>query len=96
MNDYYYYCNLNYFSKLDDYDIMISIKEWQKSDDIILSMLSKQIIERKLHKIKELEKKELKKTTEKIKKKLLKKYSMSNSDLEYLVFSIETKHKIYL
>tara|TARA_B100000579_G_C22842904_1_gene862621 strand:- start:361 stop:1599 length:1239 start_codon:yes stop_codon:yes gene_type:complete len=88
--------NLNYFSKLDDYDIMISIKEWQKSDDIILSMLSKQIIERKLHKIKELEKKELKKTTEKIKQKLLKKYSMSNSDLEYLVFSIETKHKIYV
>ena len=30
---------------------MTSIKEWQKCDDIILSMLSKQIIERKLHKI---------------------------------------------
>ena len=27
--------NLNYFSKLDDYDIMISIKEWQHNNDLI-------------------------------------------------------------
>ena len=40
--------NLDYFSQLDDYDILISIKEWQKNDDFILSTLSKQIIERKI------------------------------------------------
>ena len=88
--------NLNYFSQLDDHDIMISIKEWQKSDDIILSMLSKQIIERKLHKIEEIEKKELSKTIKNIKSKILKKYSLTNSDLEYFAFPIETKHKIYV
>ena len=88
--------NLNYFSNLDDYDIMISIKEWQNNNDLILSMLSKQIIERKLHKIKEVDKKELKKMTKEITKKLKKKYTISNSDLEYLVFSIQTKHKIYV
>jgi hypothetical protein len=88
--------NLNYFSQLDDYDIMISIKEWQKSNDIILSMLSKQIIERKLHKIEEVETKELGQIIKKIKKKLLTKYSLNNSDLEYLAFPIKTKHKIYV
>ena len=88
--------NLKYFSQLDDYDIMISIKEWQKSDDIILSMLSKQIIERKLHKIEETERKELSQKIKNIKKKLLTKYSLNKSDLEYLVFPIKTKHKIYV
>ena len=50
--------NLKLFSKLDDYDIMTSIKEWQNSNDHILSCLSKQIIQRKLHKIHEIDKKD--------------------------------------
>ena len=87
--------NLNYFSQLDDYDIMISIKEWQKSDDLILSMLSKQIIDRKLHKIEEIEKKELGQVIKNLKQKLRMKYSLKNSDFEYLAFPIKTKHKIY-
>ena len=33
--------NLDYFSQLDDYDILISIKEWQKNDDFILSTVFK-------------------------------------------------------
>ena len=59
-------------------------------------MLSKQIIERKLHKIEETERKELSHAIKKIKRKLLTKYSLRNSDLEYLVFPIKTKHKIYV
>ena len=41
---------LEYFTRLDDYDVMTSIKEWQYSNDIILSTLSKSIVERRLPK----------------------------------------------
>ena len=87
--------NLKLFSKLDDYDIMISIKEWQNSKDHILSCLSKQIIQRRLHKIQEIDKKESKYVLNKTIKKLNKKYIQKNSDFEYFVFLIQTKHKIY-
>lgn len=41
---------LELFASLDDSDIMSAIKEWQHNEDIILSKLSKSIIERKLPK----------------------------------------------
>ena len=87
--------NLKLFSKLDDYDIMTSIKEWQNSNDHILSCLSKQIIQRKLHKIHEIDKKDSKYILNQTKKKLNKKYIKKSSDSEYFVFLLETKHKIY-
>ena len=87
--------NLKLFSKLDDYDIMISIKEWQNSNDHILSCLSKQIILRKLNKIHEIDKKESKYIFNQTVKKLNKKYIKRISDYEYFVFLIQTKHKIY-
>jgi len=87
--------NLKLFSKLDDYDIMTSIKEWQNSDDHILSCLSKQIIQRKLHKIHEIDKKDSKYILNQTKKKLNKKYIKKSSDSEYFVFLLRTKHKIY-
>lgn len=39
------------FAELDDFDIMGAIKVWQKSDDKVLSELSKRLIGRKLFKI---------------------------------------------
>jgi len=87
--------NLKLFSKLDDYDIMTSIKEWQNSNDLILSCLSKQIIQRKLHKIHEIDEKDAKYILKQTKKKLNKKYIKKNSDSEYFVFLLQTKHKIY-
>lgn len=42
---------LDKFSELDDYDIYSAIKVWTKSDDKILSILCKQLVERKLFKI---------------------------------------------
>lgn len=43
---------LNEFVKLDDNDIMASIKEWTRSSDFVLSELSNRLINRKLLKIK--------------------------------------------
>lgn len=42
---------LEQFSKLDDYDILSAIKEWTNHSDIVLSKLSKMIVDRKLLKI---------------------------------------------
>ena len=42
---------IEYFAELDDFDILGAIKVWQKSDDKVLSELSKRIIGRKLFKI---------------------------------------------
>jgi hypothetical protein len=39
------------FTQLDDNDIVVSIKAWQNEDDKLLSLLSKQFIERRLPKI---------------------------------------------
>ena len=41
---------LEIFTQLDDSDVLSSIKEWQFHDDLILSKLSRSIIERKLPK----------------------------------------------
>lgn len=41
---------LDLFTRLDDHDVMASIKEWQFHEDKILSMLSKAIVERRLPK----------------------------------------------
>lgn len=43
---------LHKFSQLDDYDVVSAIKEWQYSDDFVLSSLSKMLINRDLLKIK--------------------------------------------
>ncbi|TRX42855.1 HD domain-containing protein [Flavobacterium restrictum] len=43
---------LDFFSQLDDFDIISALKAWQKEDDYILSALSKMIINRDLLKIK--------------------------------------------
>nr|WP_117882840.1 HD domain-containing protein [Aureibaculum luteum] len=42
---------LNYFSQIDDYDIIMALKEWRHNDDFILSSLCTSILDRKLPKI---------------------------------------------
>ena len=43
---------LEHYALLDDNDILASIKEWQEHSDVVLSTLSRNIINRKLFKIK--------------------------------------------
>ena len=43
---------IDWYSLLDDSDILVSVKEWQNHDDLILSYLAKSITNRKLFKIK--------------------------------------------
>ncbi|PZD78324.1 HD domain-containing protein [Mesonia sp. K7] len=78
---------LEIFSKLDDYDIISAMKEWQHSDDFVLSNLCGTIINRDLLKVK-LKKKsiEISKVNAE-KKKLIEKYKISEEEAAYFVFT---------
>ncbi|MGJ5640811.1 HD domain-containing protein [Formosa sp. S-31] len=86
---------LETFSKLDDYDIVSAMKEWQYHDDFVLKNLCEMILNRDLLTIK-LKKK-------KIKKELLHshisalttKYNISEDEAEYFVFTGEISNQAY-
>jgi HD superfamily phosphohydrolase len=86
---------LDYFSRLDDYDIWSSIKVWQDEKDPILSKLAKGLVNRKLFKI------EISKTpfsAERIsyeKELCAKTYGLSMPDVEYFVYQDILTNKAY-
>jgi len=86
---------LEEFSLLDDYDILTCIKNWQHEDDIVLSLLSKTIINRELFKIKSINKKDMQAELNKIRKIAEKKLTVFNDDLNYVVFPISIRNETY-
>ncbi len=86
---------LEVFSKLDDYDIISAMKEWQHGDDFVLKNLSDMIINRDLLKIK-LKKRKIK-SEEKQKHiyKLMEKYQISEEEASYFVFTGEISNQAY-
>jgi len=87
--------SLETFSRLDDYDIISAMKEWQYHDDFVLKNLCEMIINRDLLKIK-IKKKPIKETLlVEHKKDLIKKYSISGAQAEYFVFSGEISNQAY-
>jgi uncharacterized protein len=74
------------FAKLDDFDIIASLKMWTKSSDFVLSFLSNGILDRKLLKL------ELRNTpfeadlVERVKERILKQVP-EGTDLSYLIFT---------
>ncbi|AEH02259.1 HD domain-containing protein [Lacinutrix sp. 5H-3-7-4] len=86
---------LDTFSKLDDYDIVSAMKEWQDHDDFILRNLCRMIINRDLLKVK-IKKKPIKK--EKLiafKEQLTNAYSITDKEAEYFVFTGEISNQAY-
>jgi HD superfamily phosphohydrolase len=86
---------LEKFSKLDDYDIVSAMKEWQSCDDFVLKNLSDMIINRDLLKIKLKNKKIKPESKEKHIQKLIKKYNISREEAEYFVFTGEISNQAY-
>ena len=83
------------FALLDDCDILTCIKNWQNSNDTILSILSKKIIHRQLLKMKSVNKKELAGELKRLRKETLEKIKITSDDLNYLVFPISIKKETY-
>ena len=86
---------LEAFSKLDDYDVLASIKEWIDHKDTVLSHLSYMIINRSLLKI---EMQDIPFKTDYIKKKQDKfqsKLNLSQEELPYFVFNSSISNQAY-
>ena len=86
---------LEIFSRLDDYDIISALKEWQYHNDFVLSHLSEMIINRNLLKIK-LKNKKIKDEDLKIHlQHLMNTYKISLNEAEYFVFTGEISNQAY-
>ncbi|XMO86181.1 HD domain-containing protein [Algibacter sp. AS12] len=86
---------LQVFSRLDDYDIISAMKEWQYHDDFVLSHLCEMIINRNLLKVK-LKNKEIKANS--LKKHIdliMKKFNISKEEAKYFVFQGSISNQAY-
>jgi HD superfamily phosphohydrolase len=86
---------LNKFSQLDDYDIISAIKEWQDSDDFILSSLSKMIINRDLLKVKLSSEKFDKEMLTNLLERFSKQNNCSLQDAKYFIFKGKIENQAY-
>ncbi|WP_299128686.1 HD domain-containing protein [uncultured Winogradskyella sp.] len=86
---------LEVFAKLDDYDIVAAMKEWQFHDDFVLKNLCTMIINRDLLKIK-IKNKPIK-TSELImhSNALMDAYNISKAEADYFVFTDEITNIAY-
>jgi len=86
---------LDKFSKLDDYDIICSMKAWMGSDDFVLRKLCSMIIERDLLKIKVKKKNfDAEKVAKRIKKNQ-KMHNISEQEANYFVFTGAISNQAY-
>ncbi len=86
---------LHMYAQLDDNDIFVSIKQWQHHHDFVLAYLSKSIINRSLLKIELTETPVDNNRFNEIKQKVIKKYRLSDNDVQYLVFTSSIRNNAY-
>jgi hypothetical protein len=86
---------LEEFCKLDDYDVLYSIKSWINHPDKILSLLCKSIIDRHLLKIIYSDHKIPVELLNEKKEIAIKHLKIKNEESNYLVFTGETENKTY-
>jgi HD superfamily phosphohydrolase len=86
---------LEVFSKLDDYDVLSAIKEWTSHEDIILSELSKMIINRNLLKIQLQDQPISAEEVKEQEEKLIKKLDIETNQVSYFVFEGTVRNQAY-
>ena len=83
------------FTTLDDYDVMVAIKEWQSHDDFVLSELAKMLIGRRLPKIMLSDSKFNLAEIQKIKDKVLSLKGINQTNIDYFIFQGKMQNKTY-
>lgn len=86
---------LTIFSKLDDYDVLSSIKEWVNHEDVVLSKLSKSLIERKLFKIEIQSNSFDNQLIESKKEKIQEKFGIKKDMIDYFFITDEISNQAY-
>lgn len=86
---------LNKFAELDDYDIVFSIKEWERSEDITLKLLCSSLLNRKLPKVIIQEEKFKPSQIEALKKQMLQKFGIPYEESKHFIYSGKTINRAY-
>mgnify|MGYP003630943742 FL=1 len=86
---------LETFAKLDDYDIVAAMKNWQYHDDFVLKNLCEMIINRHLLKVKIKKKPISKDVLIAHKSNLQSKYNIIDADADYFVFTGQISNQAY-
>ncbi|MEI6021390.1 MAG: HD domain-containing protein [Bacteroidota bacterium] len=86
---------LQQFSKLDDHDVVASIKVWSEHSDKILSRLCAQILERKLFKVEIQNTPISKKLIQSLTLKVSRLYGISKKEAHYFVFTDTVNNSAY-
>ncbi|QEC77118.1 HD domain-containing protein [Mucilaginibacter ginsenosidivorax] len=87
--------HLETFASLDDTDIMAAVKVWAGHSDFILSTLSQNLVQRKLYHVDISNKRPDKEFVNSLIKKAMKKYSISEQDAGYFVFTTSIRNNAY-
>lgn len=78
---------LDYYSELDDHDIISGMKEWQFHPDKVLSILCKNLLKRKLLAVVAAEKPNNEDKIRQLKENVMAEYGISLEETEYFVFN---------
>jgi uncharacterized protein len=86
---------LGMFGKLDDFDLLTSIKAWTECNDKVLSLLCNNLINRRLFRT-EIRNRPIKaEEHEHLRKKVCKHYSIDSNDADYFVFAGTAQNNAY-
>ncbi|MEP6616938.1 MAG: HD domain-containing protein [Ginsengibacter sp.] len=83
------------YCQLDDYDVLGSIKLWMYHEDPVLSLLCKNLIERRLLKVKYFSRPVSETLVEKKRMEICARLNISADEANYLVFTGETENRTY-
>lgn len=86
---------LDTFAAIDDYDVMLCIKEWTQCSDLILSTLTQWLVNRHLYKIKISRTPFKSEEIKEMRNRATEKYKVSIAESYYFVFSGEVFNDIY-
>jgi HD superfamily phosphohydrolase len=87
--------HLDTFCRLDDFDVMATVKNWMDHPDRILSTLCQGLVDRKLYKVKlQVDTFDPSVVNEK-KKELIQRFNISNEEVDYFVFTGEAINTTY-
>ena len=86
---------LKIFAKLDDYDVLASIKEWISNDDFILSELSRSLINRELPKVVLQNQPFLAEEIATVKNEVKRTFNLTDDEVNYLVYNGKISNQAY-
>lgn len=86
---------LQKFVQLDDYDVLMAIKQWQNHPDKVLRYLCNSMINRRLLKVKFLPMEMIEEELERMQYETMKKLGLTKDEIEFLVFSGHVANTTY-